>query len=216
MRRLLQNTTHKIVHLDCQDVFNKAENAESKMMRITNITQNIYNNSLHRHPSGEWYHHLSASITISLDVNPKPDGVYRIDMTFETGEGYYQGDFNSPTSEIDKDALEINLHSNCEYYLEGDEEPYKLLWEQWRDGEEIPKKLQEKFQKVEDAIDTFNLELGEMEDMEFEVDEEGVLMSRDLRLGYLKDDVKLSEITSFNFREYITDEEFEWSMCVDW
>ena len=97
------------------------------------------------------------------------------------------------------------------------EEPYKLLWEQWRDGEEIPKKLQEKFQKMEDAIDTFNLELREMEEMEFEVDEEGVLMSRDLPLGYLKDDVKLSEITSFNFREYIKDEEeFEWSMCVDW
>ena len=31
MRGSLQNTTHKIVHLDCQDVF-KAENAESKSM----------------------------------------------------------------------------------------------------------------------------------------------------------------------------------------
>ena len=213
----LQNTTHKIVHLDCQDVFNKAENAESKMMRITNITQNIYHNSLHKHPSGEWYHVLSASISISLDVNPKPDGVYRIDMTFETGEGYYQGDLNAPTSEIDKDQIEINLHTE-EVYVDGMEEPFKLLWEQWRDGEEIPKKLQEKFQKMEDAIDTFNLELREMEEMEFEVDEEGILLSRELPLGYLKEGVELSEINSRNFTSYLKEDygEFEWSMCVDW
>ncbi len=184
-------------------------------MNIT-LTQNIYHNSLHRHPSGEWYHHLSASISVSLNINPKPDGVHRIEYTFETGEGYYCGDLNSPTSEIDKDAPEINLHT--EVYVDGMEEPYKLLWEQWReDDATMPKKLQETYEKICDAIDTFNLELGAMETMEFEVDEEGVLMSRDLPLGYLKDDVKLSEINSRNFREYICDEnEFEWSMCVDW
>jgi len=189
-------------------------------MDITqNITteENIHHLSLHQHPSGEWYHHLSASITFCLNLNPKPDGVHRIDMKFETGESYYHGNFNAPKTEISKDELEINLHSSRSYYLEGDEEPYKLLWEQWRDGEEIPKKLQEKFQKMEDAIDTFNLELNQMETMEFEVDEEGVLMSRDLPLGYLKEGVKLSQINSRNFRQYICDEdEFEWSMCVDW
>ena len=213
MRGSLQNTTHKIVHLDCQDVFNKAENAESKMM---NITQYIYNNSIHKHPSGTWYHVFSVSLTASLNLNPKPN-VYKVDMMFETGEGYYQGDLNAPTSEIDKDRIEINLHTE-EVYVDGMEEPYKLLWEQWRDGEEIPKKLQEKFQKMEDAIDTFNLELREMEEMEFEISEEGILLSRELPLGYLKEGVELSEINSRNFTSYLKEDygEFEWSMCVDW
>ena len=179
---------------------------QNQQIQLKNLDTQVHHHSLHRGSLG-FYHYYSIIVIVEILYKAVP-----ITLQFDGIDSFYNNDINKPVTNIDPD--EITVYSENEQLSD----EIKKVWSEWREEEDNLSEIDRAvFEKILDFIgEEENYYRNYQDEMRFEISEKGILMSRGLPIGYIKEGVEIDEIDSSTFQNFITsEEEFEWSMCVD-